>query len=165
MESINDQRTSLRFAKIKFDPVNQQNGLLSLRDFKKGATISHFAAAETLPHPSRYTVQVGDDKHIILSPLLLEYINHSCSPNCFFDTTNFVLRALSDIQAGEEFCFFYPSTEWSMEEAFDCHCGSSECLGFIQGAQYLPEEIMSRHQFTDFIRRKLQKEHQHVFGI
>jgi hypothetical protein len=24
---------------------------------------------------------------------------------------------------------------------------------------------MSRHQFTDFIRRKLQKEHQHVFGI
>lgn len=163
MASINNQILTSQFAKIKFDTTHQQNGLISLKNFKKDSIISHFSSAEILPFPSRYTVQIADDKHIILAPLFLEYINHSCDPNCFFDTKEFVLRALKNISSGEEFSFFYPSTEWDMDEPFDCYCGSSKCQGQIQGAKYLQEQALENYRFTDYITQKLQKTSPHVF--
>ncbi|MBK8954904.1 MAG: SET domain-containing protein [Saprospiraceae bacterium] len=163
MTSNNNQYLNSQFAKIKFDGTHQQNGLIALKNFKKDSIICHFSAAEVLPYPSRYTVQVGDEKHIILAPLFLEYINHSCDPNCFFDTKEFVLKAVKNIQSGEEFSFFYPSTEWDMDEPFDCHCGSDICLGQIQGAKYLSDNDFAQYRFTDFITQKLQKTRIHVF--
>ncbi len=47
-------------------------------------------------------LQVGDDKHIELSPTWLEHINHSCEPNVFFNTATYQLEALRDIARGEE---------------------------------------------------------------
>lgn len=163
MQTNQTQLNTLQFAKIKFDPIQQQNGLVSLKDFKKDSIICHFSAAEILPYPSRYTVQIADDKHIILTPLFLEYINHSCEPNCFFDTKQFKLKALRDIQSGEEFCFFYPSTEWDMQEAFECQCGSKNCIQYIQGAQHLSPEHLDNYQFTYYIQQKLKKAYSHVF--
>ena len=165
MTTNQKQNPTSQFAKINFDQAYQQNGLISLKDFKKDHTICHFSAAETLQYPSRYTVQIGEDKHIILAPLFLEYINHSCDPNCFFDTKRFVLIALKDISAGEEFKFFYPSTEWDMEEAFECYCGCKNCLHEIRGAKYLDEHQLQQYRFTDFIQQKLLKTSTHVFQI
>lgn len=53
-------------------------------------------------------LQVGETEHIMLSPEWLQYVNHSCTPNVFFDTSTLKLIALKDIKAGEELCFFYP---------------------------------------------------------
>ncbi|MGK7904081.1 MAG: SET domain-containing protein-lysine N-methyltransferase [Hormoscilla sp.] len=64
----------------------------------------------------------------MLDPDFLQYINHSCAPNVFFDTSDLFLRALSKIEIGEELTFFYPSTEWSMDRQFDCLCQSKDCL-------------------------------------
>jgi hypothetical protein len=41
------------------------------------------------------------------------------------------------LKAGEELTFFYPSTEWNMNQGFDCFCGSKRCLGYIGGAKYM----------------------------
>ena len=41
------------------------------------------------------------------------------------------------LKAGEELTFFYPSTEWDMDQGFDCFCGSKVCLGYIGGAKHM----------------------------
>jgi hypothetical protein len=64
--------------------------------------------------------------------------------------------ALSEIQPGDEFMFFYPSTEWDMAQPFDCFCGTTQCLHRIQGTAWLSDEEAMRYRLTDFIQEKLQ---------
>ena len=56
----------------------------------------------------------------------------------------------------DEFTFFYPSTEWSMAEQFDCNCGRQTCIGRISGAADLPLGILTRFRLTDSIRRGVE---------
>lgn len=165
MELSTNQPVKSKFAQVLFNPDTQQNGLFATVPIKANAVICHFSAAETVDYPNRYTVQTGEGRHIILDPLYLEYINHSCEPNCFFDTTNNVLLSLRAIQKGEEFRFFYPSTEWMMEEPFECQCKTNKCLGMIKGAHAMSEAEIDQYRFSDFIVSKLRKEIPHVFEI
>jgi hypothetical protein len=65
------------------------------------------------------------------------------------------LESLNDIEAGEELCFFYPATEWKIAQTFQCHCGSSNCIGLIQGAADTSLDILIQYTLTDFIKNKL----------
>ena len=121
----------------------------------EGQVLASFGARETLSSPNYLTVQTGPDTHIQLAPEHLQYINHSCEPNVFFDTTRMEIIALRDIAAGAEFTFFYPSTEWTMDRAFDCLCGSSACLGRIAGADGLDTEALERYAFNQHILDRL----------
>jgi hypothetical protein len=124
-----------------------------------GDVISTFGASSVLTSPNKYTVQVNEDVHIILDPEFLQYINHSCDPNIFFDTSRMQLSCLKDISAGDELTFFYPSTEFAMESPFNCFCGSNNCLHKIQGASFLSQETIHHYKFTDFIMQKLNIPH------
>lgn len=137
------------------DENNQQKALHAITYFKKGAVISKFCAGVTLAYPTYLTIQVGVDTHITLQPEHLQYINHSCEPNVFFDTTSMELIALKDLELGEELSFFYPSTEWNMSQQFVCNCKSEHCLQLINGALYLSKESLDRYQFTNFIKEQL----------
>jgi hypothetical protein len=143
------------FAEKLLQPQNNHQLLISTKAFLPGEVISEFSAAETHNQPSRYTVQVAEDKHIILSPEFLQYINHSCNPNVFFNTTTMELVALQPINAGDEFTFFYPSTEWFMADPFTCLCGQPNCIGTIKGAKELTREVIGQYHLTDFIQSKL----------
>jgi hypothetical protein len=103
------------------------------------------------------TVQIDIGKHITLQPEFLQYINHSCEPNVFFDTTTMHLVALKKILQQEEMTFFYPSTEWEMVQPFNCYCGSVNCLGTIKGASFLPKDIWKQYRLTDFIQQQLNR--------
>jgi hypothetical protein len=61
------------------------------------------------------------------------------------------LRAIRDIEPGEELTFFYPSTEWDMITPFQCLCGSSQCLKRIGGARYLSLNVLSRYFINQHI--------------
>jgi hypothetical protein len=100
-------------------------------------------------------VQTGPSTHITLKPEYLQFINHSCSPNVFFDTEKKVLVSLKDIHPGDEITFFYPSTEWEMDQPFLCQCGSAQCLQIIQGAAFLSTAVLESYQLSAFIREKL----------
>ncbi len=91
----------------------------------------------------------------MLNPEYLQYINHSCNPNVFFDIENMVLIALRNIEMGEELTFFYPSTEWSMDRGFNCICESQNCLGYIQGAAHLPLNIFKKYKLSGYIQQNL----------
>jgi len=133
-----------QFAEIRKDRETGQQVLFALRSFRKGEKISPLGAAFVSDKPSYLTVQTGNKTHIALHPYFLQYINHGCNPNC-----------LRDVAEGEEFTFFYPSTEWNMASPFQCYCNQPGCLGFINGASHIPEEILKRYKLSDFIKRKI----------
>ena len=136
---------------------NGQNALFTLRSYQPGDVIENFSAGTISAEPTYLTIQLGIRKHITFDPVFLQYINHSCDPNVFFNTTTMQLLALKELQPEEEMTFFYPSTEWKMTQSFNCYCGSPDCLGKIQGAAYLPKEARESYRFTDFIQQQLVK--------
>lgn len=143
------------FAEVRYNLQTKQNTLVAMQAFKSGELISSFSAGEIKSIPDYLTLQTGIDQHITLRPEFLQYINHSCEPNSFFDTTSMKLVALKSINAEEELSFFYPSTEWAMAQPFYCYCGSQSCLQNIQGASYLTNFQIQKYRFTDFINSQL----------
>ena len=140
-----------------YDPATGQHSLRALQDLPQGAQLHTFGAREYVAQPTYLSVQVGDAAHIHLFPEFLQYINHSCAPNTFFDTVQGVVVALRDIAPQEEITFFYPSTEWSMTQPFTCLCGAAACLGRIQGAAYLNRQALRQYRFAGHIQQRLRR--------
>jgi len=142
--------------------IDNQTGhysLLATRSFQQHEPFCQFKASAILATPSYQTIQVAVNKHITLDPLFLQYTNHSCFPNIFFDTTGYKVICLQEIKPGDQLTYFYPSTEWEMAEPFQCHCGMSNCLGYINGASYLSKEVLAGYRLSDFIHEQLKKHH------
>lgn len=110
--------------------VDTEHGrrLLATRSFRRGAVVLELQGV--LCHrPDRYSVQLGPHEH--LRPphdadlddhrYLWRYLNHSCRPNACFEGRQ--LRAMVGIDEGSEITFDYESTEETMAEPFQCHCG------------------------------------------
>ena len=144
-------------AEVRQKISNDQNALFALRPYQPGEVIADFSAGTIAAEPTYLTVQVDVGKHITLQPEFLQYINHSCSPNVFFDTSAMQLVALRELDIEEEMTFFYPSTEWEMTQSFSCYCGSPACIGEIRGAAFLSNDIAAQYRFTDFIQQQLAK--------
>jgi hypothetical protein len=142
-------------AEVRTEIISGNRSLFSRRDFAAGDIISEFGWRAMYSAPTYLTVQLSDTEHGELFPEYLECINHSCDPNCFFDTSTFQLVALKPIMDGEELGFFYPSAEWDMDQSFQCNCGKSNCVGVIRGAKYLTDNQIRKYRFTDFIQLKL----------
>ena len=119
--------------------------------FEPDDTLVRFFAKEHCRSPNRYSIQLDESNHIILDPEYLQYINHSCQPNAFFDLRKMSLVCIRPISIDDEIVFFYPSTEWSMAQSFQCICGASNCLGYIRGASYLSPDILKQYRLSDFI--------------
>jgi hypothetical protein len=145
------------FAEVHLENITNHHSLHALKNFHKGDLICKFSSSRTDATPSRYTVQTGEHKHIILNPEFLQYINHSCDPSVFFDTAAMELVALKNLEAGDEFTFFYPSTEWSMSEPFRCLCRSANCLETISGAKNISDTVLKHYRLTGFIQQKLEE--------
>jgi len=142
-------------AEVRIDEVKNHRCLFSRKSFAQDEVIVSFNAKAVYTSPNYLTIQLGEHEHIELLPEYLECTNHSCDPNCFFETTGRQLVAIRNIRPGEELTFFYPSTEWEMDRTFQCTCGSDQCLGVISGARYLSSEQRRKYKFTDFITQKI----------
>lgn len=136
-----------------------QKSLHAAIAFVPGQTISKFYAGTTQSYATYLTVQTGVDTHITLEPGFLQYINHSCAPNAFFDTTAMELVCLQPLQLGQELTFFYPSTEWDMSQPFVCNCKSNDCLQLINGASHLDQSTLNKYRLTDFIKQQTERKH------
>ncbi|KII85828.1 hypothetical protein PLICRDRAFT_44244 [Plicaturopsis crispa FD-325 SS-3] len=139
---------------VQFNPGKFSSSLQAQKRFDAG---EHIVLLEGLSRgPKTYTsVQCGSglDDHVQLNSDLV-YVNHSCAPNVAFDLSasdpsQWHLRALRTISPGDSLTFFYPSTEWDMDQAFDCQCNTENCLGRIQGARYLRKDVLSLRGFIN----------------
>jgi SET domain-containing protein len=145
-------------AEKRTDAITRHRALYSRRNFKPGELIIDFTWSSLSPQPTYLTIQISDNEHGELEPAYLDCINHSCDPNCFFDTERKKLIALKELEEGTELSFFYPSSEWDMDRPFQCLCKSSNCIGTIRGAKHLPEKLIPEYRFTQYIRQRLAKE-------
>jgi hypothetical protein len=145
------------FANVLLNNQSSQKSLHAAVSFAAGDVICHFNAGSTQSYATYLTVQTGADSHITLIPDFLQYINHSCDPNVFFNTANGELVCLRALQPGDEFTFFYPSTEWEMAQPFVCNCGYAGCLQLINGASQLSVGTLSKYKLTDFIRQQVRQ--------
>ena len=149
------------FGDVLLNTSTNQKSLHATVAIQPGQVISKFHAGVTQSYATYLTVQTGVDTHITLQPEFLQYINHSCSPTVFFDTTLMQLVCLAEVNPGDEFTFFYPSTEWEMVQPFTCYCGSSNCLTTIEGAAHIKDEVLEQYRLTDFIKRKVKNRQQY----
>lgn len=144
-------------ADVWHNTSTNQHALHAAVSFNPGDSILPFTAGSVHEHPTYLTVQTGARRHITLLPEFLQYINHSCDPNVFFDTDNMQLICVKAIKRGEEMRFFYPGTEWEMAQPFICNCGSSNCIQLINGAAHLSKETLSKYKLTNFIAQQLKQ--------
>jgi len=108
-------------------------------------------------HPTRYSIQIDDEKHIEGTAESNACLNHSCAPNAYVDWNGVYLRALREIACGEELTCNYLTTDWELHEKFVCHCGASGCYGELRGLKYLAREEQVRLLpfLPDFLKRKI----------
>lgn len=137
-------------------PTTGNKSLHASVTFIPDEVIYTFGSKEILNEPNYLSMQLNEQEHIMLAPEFLQYINHSCNPNVFFNPTDLVVTCLRRIEVGEEMTFFYPSTEWSMAQPFDCDCKSQKCLGRIQGALHLHPAILQTYKLSNYIKQKLE---------
>lgn len=145
------------FADVILNNETNQKALYAAVVFQPGNVITKFSADKIQKYATYLTVQTGINRHITLIPEFLQYVNHSCSPNAFFNTTSMELVCLQPIQPGDELTFFYPSTEWEMAKPFVCNCGTAACIQLINGASHLSVETLSKYKLTDFIRQQVKQ--------
>lgn len=145
-------------ASIYQNDSTKQFLLKSKKDFNKDDCLIEFSADSTSETPTYLTVQINEKEHISLNPQFLQYINHSCNPNVYFDIENYKLIALKTIQKNDELTFFYPSSEWEMIQPFTCFCKNENCLHEIKGAKFLAYTDLMNYRFSKFISKKSKLE-------
>ena len=104
--------------------------------------IADFSAGTIAAEPTYLRFRWIYDKHITLQPEFLQYINHSCDPNVFFDTTAMELVALKEIRQARGNDFFLSFYRMENETALQLLLRKSTiALGEIKGAAYLSKEV------------------------
>ncbi|KAL6854135.1 hypothetical protein J3F83DRAFT_497068 [Trichoderma novae-zelandiae] len=117
-----------------------------------------FPPCEMADEATYATVQMGRDKHLSLNSDLL-YVNHSCEPSLHFDMGNMrIVAGPKGLQPGDELTFFYPSTEWSMAQPFNCFCGKPTCKKVITGAKDMPSHLLQGLWLNDHIHGLLKEQ-------
>ncbi len=131
-------------AKARVRRVNGAYALMTDRPIPKDEVV-FILEGEITEHPSKYSVQIGERQH--LEPhsqdptdinSLIHFFNHSCDPSTRIDFEDLAVRALRDLEPGEEVTFNYNTTEFEMANPFTCHCNAKYCLGYISGFKNLP---------------------------
>ncbi|KAK1147895.1 hypothetical protein N8T08_000410 [Aspergillus melleus] len=112
----------------------------------------------TSSHKAYTSVQTGRDSHIELNSDLV-YCNHSCAPTLDFDMGKMEVRVVADrdLKVGDALTFFYPSSEWDMDQAFECKCGAESCKEYIKGAKDMSRDQLKGYWLNEHIRELLDE--------
>ncbi|KAL5358779.1 hypothetical protein BJX96DRAFT_183334 [Aspergillus floccosus] len=129
----------------------------SLVSLPAGAVLAKITTAT--PAKKAYTsVQTGRDSHIELNSDLV-FCNHSCAPTLDFDMHKMEVRVVQnrDLHVGDHLTFFYPSSEWEMDQPFQCNCGADSCKGVIDGAKSMKKEDLAEYWLNPHIEELLKE--------
>lgn len=107
IKDINDKRPGFK-------------GLFTEASIRRGDVILELDDRDITDNPTQTSIQIGDSLHI--EDEIGKFINHSCEPNAVVDRTNLVIRAISDINSGDEITFDYTKNESNILFPFVCKC-------------------------------------------
>ena len=113
-------------------------GVMASRHIAKGDVLFRFSG-RIVTERTRYSLQLDAFRHFYANGTggLDDFTNHACSPNAYVVFPTMEMRALRDIECGEEILVNYCATEEELVEPFTCRCGSPECYGQIRGFRFL----------------------------
>jgi hypothetical protein len=139
-------------------PKAFSSGAISLISLARGSLFYPLTNLSRVSGAAYTTVQVDRDAHIELNSDLV-FCNHSCSPTLEFDMHANEVRVARDrdLRVGDPLTFWYPSTEWSMTQPFECSCGSSACKGWISGAGEMEEGVVRGYWLNAHIENLLDE--------
>ncbi|RAL13262.1 uncharacterized protein BO97DRAFT_433962 [Aspergillus homomorphus CBS 101889] len=139
-------------------PIPFASGAYSLVSLPAGSVFCKIEGT-TLSKKAYTSVQTGRDSHIELNSDLV-YCNHSCAPTVDFDMDRMEVRVVADrdLKAGDPLTFFYPSSEWEMDQPFQCTCGAGEkCRGVIDGAKNMQVEVLREYWLNPHIEEMVRE--------
>ncbi len=128
--------------KVETNPQAYQSSATSLVSLAAGSLFSPITNTTPIPRRTYASVQTTAEGQAVDFNSDLVYCNHSCAPTLEFDMQRFEVRVARDrdLKVGDALTWFYPSTEWVMEQPFACTCGAPRCCGWIQGADAMRPE-------------------------
>lgn len=112
----------------------------------RGYEITETVAASLERSERDQLLQVGIGRFLANDDDLrtVDFINHSCEPNCgFLDATTLV--AMRRIEAGESITFDYAMSDSNSFISFDCACGSTNCRGRLDRDDWRRPELQQRY--------------------
>lgn len=116
-------------------------GAAVLQRAARGEVLVDFQGFTPVTERTRHSIQIGASRHIATREASRfqddDFLNHGCSPNAFLEASTLQIRALSEIERGEEVLLNYCATEEELFEPFVCNCGSPECYGLVRGFRFL----------------------------
>lgn len=129
----------------------QDLGVCVTRPFAAGEFVMFFNGERRELHEiSDFTHYLQISPTTFLSPTgsYDDYVNHSCDPNCalYFAGDQVVLRALRDIEVGEQLSFDYGTIMFSEPTTFPCSCESANCRGFIGNYYTMPYALREEYK-------------------
>ena len=121
-------------------------------DLPSGALFARLTGINQQLPQSYSTTQAGRDLHVELNSNI-HFTNHSCDPTLEWHMDKFDIYVKKDrpLKKGDKLTFFYPSTEWTLDQPFDCWCGADNCCGRIEGAGDMDEQVLRKYWLNDYI--------------
>jgi hypothetical protein len=116
---------------IKKDSTIHGKGIFTNREIQSGETFYIVPTDKICHYPKSKCAFVGNNVWID-DETVLNYVNHSCSPNASLDISNKQpkLVSLRRINKGEEITVDYNKTEKGGKRV-PCTCGSKNCRGYF----------------------------------
>ena len=92
--------------------------------------------------PVTYLFGFGEEDYVIDGFSTAMFINHSCAANCETEEQDerIFIRALRDIDPGEELVYDYHLYDSDLEDEAPCYCGAKQC----RGTMYSEAELTRR---------------------
>jgi hypothetical protein len=134
--------------------VDNHHRVIATAAIPAGGRILRFDGV-LVDRPTRRSLQVGDDEHLVLPPTVsIEqavkthpwvFLNHACEPNAVRRGRD--LLALRAIAAGDAITFDYCTTEAELSTPFRCRCGGAACRGdWVRGFLHLSRAEQERRR-------------------
>ena len=112
-----------------------------------GPRLTNSQADDLYEHsPRTYLFGLVDGEHVIDGDGIAAFINHCCDPNCEADEVKgrVIIRAVRNIQAGEELAYDYNLYDGDPEDSAPCWCGATKCRGSMYSKKELAKRKKSR---------------------
>ena len=149
-----------RSPKLDVGMTHGKKGLLALVSIDRNEILIDLNGEHYFLSPTRRSLQIGERRHVFGRDETVGYLNHSCEANSFLDFSCLCVRALRDIERGEEVKVNYAATEYEMHDSFRCDCGSSACLQMIRGFKFLTrdQQLQLKPYLAPYLLQKLGDE-------
>ena len=111
-------------------------------------------------HQKKQSAQIEEDFYLVSSkPGPGDFINHSCDPNAGMDG-QIAIRAMRDIEPGEEATIDYAMVDGDPRDDFECLCGSPRCRHTVTGSDWKLPELQKRYAgyFSPYLQRRIEKQ-------